>query len=40
MAARHPPVGIAHLTIVPENFEPDRPERDSETERDTRRDDA
>jgi len=27
MAARHPPVGIAHPTVVPENFEPERPER-------------
>ncbi|MFT4949627.1 MAG: hypothetical protein ACI9CA_001768 [Natronomonas sp.] len=24
MAVRHPPVGIAHLTVVPENFDPDR----------------
>lgn len=23
MAARHPPVGIAHPTVVPENFDPD-----------------
>ena len=30
MAARHPPVGIAHPTVVPENFDPDRPECDSE----------
>jgi hypothetical protein len=24
MAARHPAVGIAHPTVVPENFDPDR----------------
>ncbi len=40
MAARHPPVGIAHHTVVPENFEPDRPERDGETERESHPDDA
>jgi len=32
MAARHPPVGIAHLTVVPENFDPDRPDPDSHGE--------
>jgi len=33
MAASHPPVGIDHPTVVPENF---RPAEDSEAE--TRRD--
>jgi hypothetical protein len=32
MAARHPAVGIAHLTVVPENFEPREP--DPEADRD------
>jgi hypothetical protein len=32
MAARHPPVGIAHPTVVPENFDPDRPEREGKSE--------
>jgi hypothetical protein len=31
MAARHPPVGIAHPTVVPENFDPDR---DADSDRD------
>jgi hypothetical protein len=40
MAARHPAVGIAHPTVVPENFEPERTEGDDEAEGDARSEDA
>ena len=33
MAARHPPVGIAHPTVVPENFEPDPPDDEDREDR-------
>jgi len=30
MAVREPPVGIAHPTVVPENFEPEESSADEE----------
>ena len=32
MATSTPPVGIAHPTVVPENFEPEENEEESATE--------